>query len=359
MDSVDTISSLIDCDLGESALQLAELSCRPLLQDPSVAAAERLRLARSYAAALRAQQQPRAALRALADFAASARGQLSAADVEGVARDLAALRWILGEADVCVAQLRQIPRAHRTAHDWARMARAAAALGHAAEAREFYAHVVKAQPNAAEALSFCCESPGDVGESDAGLVALAGAAAMMRRLAYADAAAALRRVARRFPGLAARALAMQATCHFELGAAERARKMFAQAAAIDPPLVDGLAAYAGTLARLGDRLALYALGRRLLAGDAGRAEGWVAMARFLLLSGRVSEALAVAWKAQAASPRLPDAFLAEGEAQMAAGAPADAVAALERAHAIAPSAQTYAALVAALVAAGRVKDAFV
>ncbi|KAJ2889420.1 Anaphase promoting complex subunit 7 [Coemansia aciculifera] len=152
---------------------------------------------------------------------------------------------------------------------------------------------------------------------------------------------------------------MQATCHFELGAAERARKMFAQAAAIDPPLVDGLAAYAGTLARLGDRLALYALGRRLLAGDAGRAEGWVAMARFLLLSGRVSEALAVAWKAQAASPRLPDAFLAEGEAQMAAGAPADAVAALERAHAIAPSAQTYAALVAALVAAGRVKDAFV
>ncbi|KAJ2780069.1 Anaphase promoting complex subunit 7 [Coemansia linderi] len=333
---VDEITELIACDLGEAALSLAELECRPRLADPAYPAAERLCLARALASSLRAVSQHRAALRATADFVSAARGQLAPADVEAAARDMADMRWALGEADLCLAQLRQIPRAHRTRRDWARMARCADALG-CADAAELRAH---APPPASEAAA-----------------AAARVTALMQRLDYGAAAAELSRLARRGPG-SPRLVALLAACRFHLGDDRAARGLFARAAA-GGALFDEAGAHAALLMRAGDRLAVYALGRRLLRADAGRAEGWVAMARFLAMAGRAQDALAVAWKAQALAPRLADAFLAEGAAQMAAGNAGDAAAALLRAHALAPSAFSYAEAVAALVRAERLKDAFV
>ncbi|KAJ1671641.1 Anaphase promoting complex subunit 7 [Coemansia sp. RSA 25] len=355
---VDEITQLLACDLGESALHLAELECRPRLSDASMPAGERLQLARAYAASLRAQQQHRAALRATAEFIASARGQLLARDVEAAARDMADMRWALGEADLCLAQLRQIPRAHRTTGDWARMARCAAALGQHGEAAGLYAEVQRAQPNASEAMVY--SSGGGTPNKDcfAGVAALARALALMRRLDYAGALAELRRLSRRRGHAGARVVALQASCRFQLGDDAGARALFERAAALDAALFDEMGAYAALLARQGDRLAVYALARRLLRGDVARAEGWVAMARFLALAGRAQEALGVAWKAQALAPRLAAAFDAEGAAQLAAGCAADAAAAFARAHALAPSAHSYGALAGALVRSGRLKDAF-
>ncbi|KAJ2065101.1 hypothetical protein GGI17_000512 [Coemansia sp. S146] len=352
---VDEITELVACDLGESALQLAELECRPRLSDPAYAASERLLLARALAASLRAQHQHRAALRAMADFISAVRSQLSAADIEGAARDMADMRWTLGEVDLCLAQLRQIPRAHRTTRDWARMARCAAALGQRDEAAGLYSEVLKAQPNAAEALA----ATGDVSDrAHHGVAAVARCVGLMGRLDYAGAAAELRRVGRRHRA-SARIVALQATCRFNLGEDRPARALFEKAVAMDEALFDEMGAYAALLARMGDRLGVHALGRRLLRADAARAEGWVAMARYLELAGRAQDALAVAWKAQALAPRLADAYLAEGSAQMAAASYGDAAAAFQRAHALAPSAYSYAVLVDALVRGERLKDAFV
>ncbi|KAJ2753756.1 hypothetical protein GGI19_002899 [Coemansia pectinata] len=352
---VDEITELVACDLGESALQLAELECRPRLSDPSYAAGERLLLARALAASLRAQHQHRAALRATADFIATIRSQLSAADIEGAARDMADMRWALGEADLCLAQLRQIPRAHRTTRDWARMGRCAAALGQKDDAAGFYGEVLKAQPNAAEALAATSAVPD---RAHHGVAAVARCVALMGQLDYAGAGAELRRLGRRHRA-SARIVALQATCRFNLGEDRAARALFERAVAMDGALFDEMGAYAALLARMGDRLGVYGVGRRLLRADAARAEGWVAMARYLELAGRAQDALAVAWKAQALAPRLADAHLAEGSAQMAAASYADAAAAFRRAHALAPSAYSYAALVDALVRCERLKDAFV
>ncbi|KAJ2008485.1 hypothetical protein GGI04_000598 [Coemansia thaxteri] len=360
---VDEITQLVACDLGESALQLAELECRPHLTNPAVPAAERLQLARAYAASLRAQQQHRAALRATADFVAAARGQLPAADVEAAARDMADMRWALGEVDLCLAQLRQIPRAHRTTRDWTRMARCAAALNQHGDAATFYAEVLRAQPNAAEALAACAASADPSaaavpGSTNHDVAAVARAMALMRRFDYASASSELRRLARRHRS-SARIVALQATCRFNLSDDRGARVLFERALAMGDTLFDEMGVYAALLARTADRLGAYTLGRRLLRADATRAEGWVAMARYLELAGRAQDALAVAWKAQALAPRLPDAFLAEGAAQLGAGSAADAATAFARAHALAPSAYTYASLVNALVLSGQLKEAFV
>ncbi|KAJ2492824.1 hypothetical protein IWW37_001122 [Coemansia sp. RSA 2050] len=336
----DEIAELLASDLGETALQLAELECRPRLHDASYPAGERLRLARALAASLRAANQHRAALRATADFVSAARGQLAAADVEAAARDMADIRWALGEADLCLAQLRQIPRAHRAARDWARMARCAAALGQRADAAAFGAMA----------------RPGGAAAAHEGVAALARAAELMRRLDYAAAGAELRRAGRRHPS--ARATALLAACRFNEGADGQARALFERAAA-GGAAFDEAGAHAALLARTGDRLGVHALARRLLAADAARAEGWAAMARFLAMAGRAQDALAVAWKAQALAPRLADGFLAEGAAQLAAGNAPDAAAALRRAHALAPSAFACAELVRALVRAEQLHDAFV
>ncbi|KAJ2743644.1 Anaphase promoting complex subunit 7 [Coemansia sp. BCRC 34301] len=352
---VAEIGQLVECDLSESALHLAELECHPLLSDTSLAASERLEVLRAYVSSLQATQQHRAALRATADFAASSRGQLPPRDIEALARDMAGLRWALGEADVCLAQLRQIPRASRKTRDWARMARCAAQLGHHDDARVFFAEVAGAQPSATEAVATSgLAAPAG---STLGVAALGRALALMRRFEYSGAAAELRRLARTHAS--ARVVGLHASCLFQLGDDRQARILFERAQAMDDSLADGMGSYAMLLARTGDRLAVYALGRRLLRSDAQRPEGWVAMARFLDLSGRAQEALAVSWKAQALAPRCADAFHAEGSAQLAAGSPADAVAALRRAHALAPSAYSYSALVHALVSAGLLKDAFV
>ncbi|KAJ2793151.1 hypothetical protein H4R21_006007, partial [Coemansia helicoidea] len=148
---VGEIQQLLDSDLCESALHLAELECRPQLMDADVAPAERLALLRAYCRCLGALKQHRAALRAITAFVASpVRARLAAEDLEDVARDIAQVRWELGEHDLCLAQLRQIPRSHRTAKDIARMARCAAAV-QSADAPELYAELLKRQPNAVEA----------------------------------------------------------------------------------------------------------------------------------------------------------------------------------------------------------------
>ncbi|KAJ2072184.1 hypothetical protein GGH13_002860 [Coemansia sp. S155-1] len=352
---VDEITELVACDLGESALQLAELECRPRLADPSYTASERLLLARALATSLRAQHQHRAALRATVDFISSIRSQLSATDMEVAARDMADMRWSLGEVDLCLAQLRQIPRAHRTTRDWARMARCASALDQKEEAAGFYSEVLKAQPNAAEALA----ATKDVSEkTHDGVAAVARCLALMRQFDYVGAGSELRRLGHRHRA-SARIVALQATCRFNLGEDRQARVLFEKAVAMDDALFDEMGAYTALLARMGDRLGVYSLGRRLLRADAARAEGWVAMARYLEMTGRAQDSLAVAWKAQALAPRLADAFLAEGSAQMAAASYADAATAFLRAHALAPSAYSYAVVVDALVRGERLKDAFV
>ncbi|KAJ2835541.1 Anaphase promoting complex subunit 7 [Coemansia sp. 'formosensis'] len=353
------INELLACDLSESALQLAELECRPRLNDASLSGSERLLLMRALTSSLQAQQQHRAALRTTADFVAAARGHLAAAEVEEAARWMADMRWALGEHDLCGAQLRQIPRAHRTTRDWARMARCAAALGQDADAGEFFGEVLRTQPNAGEALAQAEHSGQQAEEGHEGVAAWARAQALIRRFDYAAAAQELRHLCKRGGIQLAALVAQQATCHAQLGDDRRARALFARAAAMDAGLFAGMGAYAAVLARGGDAAGVYALGRRLLRADSGRAEGWVAMARFLALAGRAQDALAVAWKAQALAPRLSDAWLAEAAAQAAAGAHEDAAAAALRAHALGASAMTYAAAVDALVRAGRLKDAFV
>ncbi|KAJ2681892.1 hypothetical protein H4R19_007238, partial [Coemansia spiralis] len=151
---VGEIQQLLDSDLCESALHLAELECRPQLMDADVAPVERLALLRAYCRCLGALKQHRAALRAITEFVASpVRARLATEDLEDVARDIAQARWELGEHDLCLTQLRQIPRSHRTAKDIARMARCAATI-QSPDALELYGELIKRQPNAVEAYTY-------------------------------------------------------------------------------------------------------------------------------------------------------------------------------------------------------------
>ncbi|KAJ2785632.1 hypothetical protein H4R18_000448 [Coemansia javaensis] len=368
---VDEIQQLLDCDLAESALQLAELECRPQLLDKRVAAGERLALLRAYVRCLEALKQHQAALRTITEFISSpVRGQLASEDLEGVARDIAQVRWALGEHDLCLAQLRQIPRAHRTAKDVARMARCAAAV-HSADAAELYAELLKRQPNAAEAYTYINSLRGGAGRGRRQLhppaagsyhdvASLAAARSMMLRLEYRAAAAEFQRLARRHRG-SAQVVAQQATCHYMLGEARRAKALYEWAQSLDPSLMQEMGVYSGLLAAAGgdgDAGAVYQLGNHLLKTDQARPEGWVAMARYFLARGQTQEALAIAWKAQTLAPDYAEAHYAEGEIQMASGCAEEAADVFLRAHELAPSALTFRGVVDAHVQCGRYKEAF-
>ncbi|KAJ1840694.1 Anaphase promoting complex subunit 7 [Coemansia sp. RSA 2708] len=358
---IDEIQQLLDSDLGDSALQLAELECRPRAFDKLVPAAERLALLRAYCRSLHAVKQHRTALRAITEFISGpVRGQLAAEDLEEVARDISDVRWTLGEHDMCLAQLRQIPRAHRTVRDVARMARSAAAA-QSGEAAELYAELLRRQPNAGEALVFLSAHGGPRaadGSSYHDVASLTAARGMMQRLEYRKAAAELQRLARR-QRANAQVVALQATCHYMLDERRKAHLLYERARALDAALVQEMGAYSGLLMQLGDTYAAYGLGSELLKADQTRPEGWIAMARYLQMSGQTQEALAIAWKAQALAPGCAEAYCAEGSIQLAGGSAEEAAEVFLKAHALARSAQTYRGVVEAHVRCGRYKEAFV
>ncbi|KAJ1732896.1 Anaphase promoting complex subunit 7 [Coemansia biformis] len=368
---VSEIQQLLDSDLCESALHLAELECRPQLLDGCVAPKERLALLRAYCSCLWALRQHRASLRAITEFIASpVRASLAAEDLEKVARDIAHVRWELGEHDLCLAQLRQIPRSHRTAKDLARMARCAAVI-QSADAPELYAELLKRQPNAVEAYAYLNslrgtsgggggrrqQYPPDAG-SYHGVASLAAARGMMLRLEYRAAAAEFQRLARRHRGNA-HVLAQQATCHYMLNEVQKARTLYEMARSLDGSLVQEMGVYSGLLAAVSrDPHTVYRLGNHLLKTDQARPEGWVAMARYFLVRAQTQEALAIVWKAQTLAPDYAEAYYAEGEIQMASGCAEEAADVFQKAHELAPSALTYRGIVDAYVQCGKYKEAF-
>ncbi|KAJ1662860.1 hypothetical protein IW140_006475 [Coemansia sp. RSA 1813] len=355
------IRQLLECDLGESALQLAELECKPRLTDRRLPSNERLHLLRAYCDCLDAQKQHRTSLRVITEFISGpVRGQLTADELEDVARDIASQRWRLGEHDLCLAQLRQIPRTHRTVKDVARMARCAALI-RSPDATDLFSELLKRQPNASEALAYVnahAENVKSDGNSYHDVVSLAKAQSMMQRLDYRGANDELSRLARRHPE-SAQIRAHQATCRYMLNDVSTAHALYERARVLDPSLMDQMGVYSCLLAASADAHAVYQLGNELLKVDQARAEGWVAMARYFLLSGETQEALAIAWRAQTLAPDFADAYYAEGVIQMASGSVEDALDVFTKAHQLGKSAHTYRAVVEALVQCGRYKEAFV
>ncbi|KAJ1725146.1 Anaphase promoting complex subunit 7 [Coemansia erecta] len=362
---VAEIHELLASDLGESAQLLADLTCPPHLHSPHLPLATRVSVLTAHTAVLTHQSQHRRALALLTDFVSTPqRAQLTGAQLEHIARQIAHARWHLGEHDMCLAQLRQIPRAHRSVADLARMARCAALLHHQEDAAQLYAELLRLQPRATEALAYLGRSPtGNVGGGSGSKVdgavyhepaKLAAARAMVSNLQYAGAADVLRRMRVQAP-----VAALHATCHMMLGNTRRARALYQRARQLDPAGLSEMGLYAELLASAGDRLDVYSLGADLLRIDQTRAAGWVAMARYFLCLGQLQEALALAWKAQGLEPSCADAYSAEGSVQMALGAFDDACEAYLRAHMLGRSAGTFRGLVQAHVRAGRFKEAFV
>ncbi|KAJ2788256.1 hypothetical protein GGI15_000061 [Coemansia interrupta] len=352
---VAEIHELLSSDLGDSAQLLADLSCPPVLQDAHVPLTTRVTVLTAYTHVLTHQSQHRRALTVLTDFVSTPeRTHLTGAQLEDIARLIAHARWHLGEHDMCLAQLRQIPRAHRRVTDIARMARCAALLHHREDAEQLYAELLRLQPRATEALAYVAQGAKADGSVKHGAAQMASARALVQGLQYGRAVEVLRRM-RPQPQVTA----LLATCHMMLGQTRRAAELYRKARQMDPALLAEMPEYAELLASLGDRLDVYALGSDLLRIDQTRAAGWVAMARYFLCLGQLQEALALAWKAQGLEPSSSAAYSAEGAVQMALGAHDDACEAYLRAHMLARSAGTFQGLVDAHVRAGRFKEAFV
>ncbi|KAJ1861203.1 hypothetical protein LPJ73_001088 [Coemansia sp. RSA 2703] len=350
---VAELRELLDNDLGESAQLLADLTCPSYLHDTRLPPATRVSVLTAYAQTLTQQSQHRRALTVLTDFVSTPeRAQLTGGQLEDLARLIAQSRWHLGEHDMCLAQLRQIPRTHRTVSDLARMARCAALLHHE-DAAQLYAELLRVQPRATEALVHVSGAKAD-GSVYRAPAQMAAARSMIAALQYAKAAQLL---ARMRP--APQVTALRATCHWMLGDVRRARMLYVRARQEDPSILCEMALFAELLASSGDRLDVYSLGSDLLRIDQAKAEGWVCMARYFLCRGQLQEALALAWKAQGLSPSCADAYAAEGSVQMALGSFDDACEAFLRAHALHRSARTFRGLVDAHVRAGRFKEAFV
>ncbi|KAJ2618117.1 Anaphase promoting complex subunit 7 [Coemansia sp. RSA 1365] len=362
------VQQLLDCDLSDSALQLAELECRPRLLDKSVPATERLSLLRTYSQCLAALKQYRSALRIITEFISTpVRSQLKPEDLEDMARDIANLRWKLNEHDLCLAQLRQIPRSHRTIKDLSRMARCAATI-QSSDAPEFYAELLKRQPNASEAYTYLNSLRGSAGgwgqqyipdaSSYHDVASLIAARSMMLRLEYQPAAAEFQRLGRRQRGNA-QIMAQQATCYYMLNDTHKAQTLYELARSADPSLMQEMGVYSGLLASLNDAYAVYKLGNQLLKVDQARPEGWVAMARYFLISGQTQEALAIVWKAQTLAPDYAEAYYAEGAIQMESGCAEEAVEVYLKAHALTRNMFTYRGIVDAYVRCGKYKEAFI
>ncbi|KAJ2358103.1 Anaphase promoting complex subunit 7 [Coemansia sp. RSA 2618] len=358
---IDEVRQLLDSELCDSALQLAELECKPRLHDKRVAAAERLALLRTYCQCLAALKRHRESLRTITEFISGpVRAQLVADDLEQMAREISDVRWELGEHDMCLAQLRQIPRSHRTVRDIARMARCAALIQNG-DADELYAELLRRQPNAAEAYAYLSARGRSVPGFDAStyhdVASLTTARSLALRLEYRKAAAELQRLARRHRANA-QIVAQQATCYFMLNDARKARLLYERARALDASLVQEMGTYAELLMQAGDSYAVYALGSQLLKADQTRPEGWVAMARYFLTSGKTEEALAIVWKAQALAPTHSDAYYAEGGIQMASGSAEEAAEVFLKAHELERSVLTYRGIIDAYVQCGKYKNAF-
>ncbi|KAJ1820325.1 Anaphase promoting complex subunit 7 [Coemansia sp. RSA 2599] len=359
---VSEVHELLSCDLGDSALQLAELECRPRMLDQQLPVEERLLLLRTYSQCLGKLKQHRASLRVITDFVSGpTRAQLSGEQLEEIARDIAGIRWNLSEYDLCLAQLRQIPKTHRTVQDLARMARSAALI-QSTDAEDLYAELLRAQPNATEAYTFLQtrRRQQKIEAADGSIyhdvASLATARSLMQRLEYRAAAAELQRLGRRHRGNA-RILALEATCHYMLNEARRAKLLYERARALDGGLMDEMATYAELLSS--DRFAVYTLGNQLLKTDQSRPEGWIAMARYFLAAGQTQEALAIVWKAQGLAPDCAEAYCAEGAIQLAADCPEEAAEAYLKGHELARNARTFKGVVESYVRCARFKDAFV
>ncbi|KAJ1881313.1 Anaphase promoting complex subunit 7 [Coemansia sp. RSA 1722] len=362
---VNEVHELLNSDLNDSALQLAELECKPLMLSSHVPVDEKLQLLRIYSQCLNKLKQHRASLRAITDFVSgpTTRAQLSSEQLEEIARDIAGIRWNLNEHDLCLAQLRQIPKSHRTIIDLARMARSAAMI-QSTDAEELYAELLRMQPNATEAYTFLQARRKQQQKIEAldgsiyhDVASLATARSLMQRLEYRAAAAELQRLARRRHRGNARIVALAATCHFMLNEVRRARMLYERARMLDPGLMDEMATYAELLAA--DRLAVYALGNQLLKTDQARPEGWIAMARYFLAVGQTQEALAIVWKAQGLAPDCAEAYCTEGAIQMAADCPEEAAEAYLKGHELARNARTFRGVVQAYVRCSKFKEAFV
>ncbi|KAJ1944549.1 Anaphase promoting complex subunit 7 [Kickxella alabastrina] len=354
------IKELLDCDLNDSALQLAELECRPRLKDTQLPADDRLALLRAYTQCLGQLKHHRASLRTITEFVSGPiRSQLNSSQLEGIARDIAGIRWQLGEFDMCLAQLRQIPKTHRTVQDLARMARSAALI-QSPDAEDLYSELLRAQPNATEAFTFLqTRNRQNTWAADGSTyhdsASLATARSLMQKLEYRRAVSELQRLGRRHRGNAL-IVALQATCYYMLEEPRRARALYERARVLDSGLISEMATYADLLAS--DSLAVYTLGSQLLKTDQARAEGWVAMARYFLATGQTQEALAIVWKAQVLAPGCAEAHSAEGTIQLAAGSPEEAAEAFLKAHELSRSMLTFRGLVDSYVRCAKYKEAF-
>ncbi|KAI9506549.1 hypothetical protein BX070DRAFT_218080 [Coemansia spiralis] len=358
------IQQLLDCDLGESALQIAELECKPRLSDKNVQPAERLSLLRAYCSCLNSLSQHKTSLRVITEFVSSpVRSQLSSDDLEDIARDIANARWRLSEYDLCLAQLRQIPKSHRTAKDLARMAKCAALI-QSTDASDFYEELLKVRPNATEAYVYLnsLKNSGKRVEPDASnyhdVVSFTAARSMMLKLDYRGAAEELNRLAWRH-GDNAQIRACQATCHYMLNEQRLAKTLYQKARALDPSLVHEMGTYACLLATMSnDPYPVYQLGNELLKIDQARPEGWVAIARYFLMVGQTQEALAIIWRAQTLAPDYAEAYYVEGAIQVASECMEEALEVYLKAHELGRSALTYRGVVDAYVKCGKYKEAF-
>ncbi|KAJ2449732.1 Anaphase promoting complex subunit 7 [Coemansia sp. RSA 2336] len=363
---IEEIKQLLDSELCDSALQLAELECKHRLLDKQVPPVERLSLLRIYCRCLHAHKNYRASLRTITEFISSpVRSQLTADDLEEVARDIASVRWELKEHDMCLAQLRQIPRSHRTTRDIARMARCAALI-QSNDAHDLYMELLKRQPNAAEAYMYLNAQPGNKSgrlqyRPDSSnyhdVASFTTARSMMLRLEYRAAIAEYQRLARRHRANA-QVIAQQATCHYMLNETRKAQLLYERARALDASLMQDMGVFAGLLMQSNDTYAVYGLGNQLLKTDQMRPEGWVAMARYFLMNGQTQEALAIVWKAQTLAPDYAEAYYVEGAIQMASGSADEAADMYLKAHGIERNALTYRGIIEAYVRCGRYKNAF-
>ncbi|KAJ1950675.1 Anaphase promoting complex subunit 7 [Linderina pennispora] len=364
----EAVEQLLDSDLCDSALQLAELECTPRLADPTLPIAERLQLLDTLSKSQQSSRHYRRALMTLTKFVSGpARAQLSRDQLEGVARDIANIRWQLKEYDMCLAQLRQIPTKHRRVQDTARMAKCAA-LVNSPDAADLHEALLEAQPNAVEAYAYLNSARGTAeqptpymadGNAYHDVKSLTVANSLVARLAYAEAIKEFQKMLRRHRD-SAPLLAQQATCHYMLNDVRKARALYEKALLVDPSLMLEMGTYSDLLQSCDqDAYSVYRLGTELLKTDETRPEGWVAMARYLMMAGQMQEALAIVWKAQTLAPDSADAFYAEGAIQMASECPEEAAEAYLKAHSLKRSALTYRGIMDAYLQCGRYKDAFV
>ncbi|KAJ1786227.1 hypothetical protein LPJ59_005974 [Coemansia sp. RSA 2399] len=225
------------------------------------------------------------------------------------------------------------------------------------DASELFGELLKRQPNASEALAYVGKVHPADGYHD--VVSLATARRLAQSLDYRGAVDELSRLARRHPG-SAPVRAYQATCRYMMNDVSAALALYERARTLDPGLMDQMGTYATLLASsTGDAHAVYRLGNELLKVDQGRAEGWVAMAQYFLLSGETQEALAIAWRAQTLSPSYACAYYTEGVIQLASGSVDDALDVFTKAHQLERNALTFRAVIESLVQCGRYKEAFV